>query len=167
MTSPSVVRMATEADAPALKQICALLHEENGLLPLDENVLEELIFSAVTGTPTPTFELPPKIGVIGDPGVIEGSICMRVGRMWYSQKLILEELWNFVHPSHRKSEHAKSLIEFSKKCQNAAGVPLLIGVLSTTRTKAKLRLYERQLGEMAGGFFLYSGDKVKANGNVR
>jgi hypothetical protein len=83
--------------------------------------------------------------------------------MWYSDDWILEEKAVFVDPNFRnKAErssqsvgHARRLVEFSKQVSDSLNVPLVIGVLSNTRTKAKVRLYERQFGEPAGAFFLY------------
>jgi hypothetical protein len=34
-------------------------------------------------------------------------------------------------------------------------MPLMIGVMSNSRTDAKVKLYERQFGNPAGSFFLY------------
>jgi hypothetical protein len=36
------------------------------------------------------------------------------------------------------------------------GIPLAIGVMSNTRTEAKIRLYERVFGAPAGVYFLYN-----------
>lgn len=97
------------------------------------------------------------IGVIGPEGALEGSIFLLISRFWYSRQKHLEELWTFVHPDHRKSAHAKTLIGFAKQCSDQMAVPLNIGVLSNERTEAKLRLYERQLGKPSGAFFFFNG----------
>ena len=63
----------------------------------------------------------------------------------------------FVHPDFRsaKGGRAKKLCEFSKSVSDELGIPLIIGVVSTDRTRGKVRLYERVFGEPAGAFFLY------------
>jgi hypothetical protein len=78
-------------------------------------------------------------------------------QMWYSNAWILEEKIIFVDPEFRnaKGGRARRLCEFSKKVSDDLGIPLMIGVLSSHRTAAKIKLYERQFGEPAGAFFLY------------
>lgn len=96
-------------------------------------------------------------GIIRDAdGKIEGFVVLRVGAMWYSDDLVVEEKVIFVHPDCRnaKGGRATKLIEFSKKVANTLGIPLIIGVLSHGRTEAKIRLYRRHFGEPAGAFFL-------------
>jgi hypothetical protein len=63
----------------------------------------------------------------------------------------------FVHPDYRaaKGGRARKLVEFAKKVSEKLEMPLMIGVLSNSRTDAKTRLYERQFGNPAGAFFLY------------
>jgi GNAT superfamily N-acetyltransferase len=94
------------------------------------------------------------IGVIGSVGALEAAIMLTVGSTWYSEEINLDEHFNFVDPAHRQSNHAKALISFAKHCASEAGIRLVIGVLSTKRTAAKIRLYERQLTP-AGAFFVY------------
>lgn len=95
------------------------------------------------------------IGVIGTSDNIEGAIYLLIGEFWYSTDKHLEEFFNFVRPEHRKSKHAQGLIAFAKELSDDS-LPLLIGVISTERTAAKVRLYRRQLGEPIGAFFFYN-----------
>jgi RPA family protein len=48
------------------------------------------------------------------------------------------------------------MIAFGKRCSDEINIPLVIGVVSNERTKAKMDLYRRQLGEPCGGYFVYS-----------
>ena len=99
------------------------------------------------------------VGVIGEPGKLEGGILLRVTEMWYSDDMIMEEKALFIHPEYRnaKGGRARRLCEFAKRSADSLGMPLLIGVLSNNRTVAKIRMYERQFGEPSGAFFLYNG----------
>jgi hypothetical protein len=99
------------------------------------------------------------VGVIGDPGKLEGAILLRISDVWYSDDRLLEEKAIFIHPDYRsaKGGRARRLCEFAKRASVMLEVPLLIGVLSNDRTQAKVRLYERQFGEQTGAFFLYNG----------
>lgn len=94
------------------------------------------------------------IGVIGPVGAVEAAIMLTVGSTWYSEDLNLDEHFNFVDPAHRASSHAKALISYAKHCADEIGIRLVIGILSTKRTAAKVRLYERQLTP-AGAFFVH------------
>lgn len=145
--APSVVRLATPADEPQLMELCRMLHDENGIFEIDEDMVLETIQQG-------TNKKGGIIGVIGTPEHIEGMIFMQVSNFWYSRQPYLVELFNFVHPDHRKSNHAKALIEFAKKC-TTNDLKLVIGIISNERTRAKVKLYERQLGQSAGAFFVY------------
>lgn len=94
------------------------------------------------------------IGVIGPIGALEACIMLTLGSVWYSEELSLDEHLNFVDPAHRASNHAKALISYAKYVAEQTGIRLVIGVLSTKRTAAKVRLYERQLTP-AGCFFIH------------
>lgn len=98
------------------------------------------------------------VGVIGEQGQeLEGFVLLRVGTMWYSDEPILEEKTVFVHPKFRKLSggRARKLCRFSKQVSDELGIPMIIGVLSNSRTGGKMRLYESEFGSPAGGFFLY------------
>ena len=71
-------------------------------------------------------------------------------------------LFRSVHPDHRKSDKAKQLMQFSKTASEGLSLDLTISVLSTDRTAAKVRLYQRQF-ENAGAFFLYRPASADTN----
>lgn len=147
MTSKSVVRLATPEDEAGIFHLCKLLHGENGLFPMDDELVEETIKNGITQNGG-------IIGLIGPPDALEGIIYLSISHFWYSRKPHLEELFNFVHPDFRRSDHAKALIDFAKSC-TSGNIRLVIGVVSNERTEAKVRLYERRLGKPAGAFFVY------------
>lgn len=98
------------------------------------------------------------VGVIGEPGKIEGGVLLRISEMWYSDERVLEEKAIFILPEYRnaKGGRARRLCEFAKRAAETLELPLLIGVLSNNRTEAKIKLYERQFGKPNGAFFLYN-----------
>lgn len=99
------------------------------------------------------------VGIIGEKGAqMEGAVLLRIGPMWYSDENVLEEKAIFIHPDYRaaKGGRAARLCEFSKHVADVMGIPLIIGVLSNSRTEAKVRMYSRQFGAPAGAFFLYN-----------
>lgn len=151
----SRVRAARPCDEDEIMAVCRRLHEENGLLHMSDDKVRQMLrraFNKEGGI----------VGVIGEPGHIEGAIYLMISTLWYSHTWILEELFNFVLPEHRKSTNAKDLVEFAKRASEEMGLPLIIGVLSNERTEAKVRLYERQLGKPSGAFFVHNLEKVVA-----
>jgi hypothetical protein len=102
------------------------------------------------------------VGVIGDIGKpLEAGILLRIEPMWYSDddKMHLVERTVFVHPDFRsaKGGRAAKLCEFAKNTSDRLNMPLMIGVLSTQKTEAKVRLYRRKFGEPSGAYWIYNG----------
>lgn len=129
--------------------MCKLLHEENGLFPMDEEKVRgtlKMAFERRGGT----------LGIIGKAGRIEAMIFMLFAQMWCTSSWHLEELFNYVRPEYRKSNNAKLLIQFAKQCAEELHLPLIIGVISNTRTEQKIKLYERQFSKPSGAFFTYN-----------
>ena len=144
------VRLAQKEDIPSLISLGRELHSENGFMPYSEKLHHEFVIRAVNKDRLIS-------GVIGPIGTVEAMIFMGIGRMWYSEFPHIEEFFAFVRKEYRKSNRAKALVEFAKRTADELDVPLLIGIISQQRTEAKIRLYSRQLGDMAGAFFLYNG----------
>jgi hypothetical protein len=145
------VRVAQPDDIHELMDVALSACSENGFINPDTNKLLEQIWAAVNldnGI----------VGVIGEPGKIEGAVLLRITDMWYSHDRVLEEKGIFILPKYRnaKGGRARRLCEFAKRAAEMLEVPLLIGVLSNHRTEAKVRLYERQFGKPTGAFFLYN-----------
>jgi len=146
----SVVRRATLADEEELMSLCRLLWAENGVLTLDEDRVKGILQKCLNPNGGGI------IGVIGKPGHIEGMICLIISQFWYSSDWILEELYSYIHPEHRKSPNARRLVAFAKAHATALDIPLFIGIISNTRTEAKVRLYRGELGQPAGAFFIHN-----------
>ena len=145
------IRIGTPHDLDELMALSLSASDENGFLKPSAYRLLEQLWPAVNQDNG-------LIGCIGKPGgVIEGAILLRIGTMWYSDDLVLEEKAIFIHPDYRaaKGGRAKKLCEFSKEVSDTLGIPLVIGVISNSRTEAKVRMYERQFGKPAGAFWLY------------
>lgn len=148
------VRFAEPCDFDDLMALCCALHEENGLFEMSRDRVREMLMKHFDMTGG-------MIGVIGPPGAIEGAIVMHMSQMWYSDDWLLEELFSYVRPEFRRSSNATDLIEFAKGCAERIGVPLLIGIISNTRTEAKVGLYRRRLGSPAGAFFVANAPQAR------
>lgn len=161
MSQQSIVRAATPADESEIWRLFRLLHTENGMFDISEEKVQDTIDRVLKpDTILPGDNGPRGIaGVIGEVGRLEGAIMLIFGTPWYSDVISLGERLNFVDPEHRNSNHAKTLISYAKHMIDQLRLSdndlrLVIGVLSTKRTAAKVRLYERQL-QPAGAFFVY------------
>lgn len=144
------VRVADPDDEDGIMKLGRLVESENGVFAMNEE--------RTRGVIRPSLYLSGGIvGVIGPKDNLEGVVVLRVSQYWYSDVSFLEEMCVFVHPDYRaaKGGRARKLVEFAKKVSESLGMPLMIGILSNSRTDAKTRLYERQFGPPAGAFFLY------------
>lgn len=153
MTESPSVRIGTAADVHKMMDLALSACDENGFVSPDPKKLLSEIWPALNLNKG-------IVGIIGDENSdkLEGAVLLRVGTMWYSNSQVLEEKAIFIHPDYRsaKGGRARRLCEFSKQAADSLSIPLIIGVLSNTRTEAKVRLYERQFGKPSGAFFLYN-----------
>lgn len=146
------VRTATLADEDGIMALCRANHAENGAHPFNEVHTRSQIRRVLSGQDGGV------IGVVGEEGALRACICILLDRVWYSDQHQLLELFNFVHPDHRRSTYAKQLLLFARRCADETGLDLTIGVLSDTRMEAKVRLYTRVFPK-AGEFFVYQPER--------
>lgn len=156
MPSPSIVRSAVPEDKPEVWRLLRLLHTENAMFKISDEKVDYYLDRFLHPHAITLDDTGPRgfIGVIGEVGALEGCIMLSIGSNWYSEEWSLDEFLNFVDPKHRSSQHSAALIDFAKNCADRIGIRLVIGVLSTRRTAAKVRLYERRL-TACGSFFLH------------
>jgi hypothetical protein len=152
MLTTSPVRKARLEDKPQIMEMCEENWKENGQFSLDLRKVEALIDRAFSGGGA-------IIGIVGK-DVIEGMLTLTINQFWYSSDWVLEETQNYVRPEYRRSTNAKDMIKFAQRCSDELGIPLVIGVVSNERTKAKMELYRRQLGDPVGGYYLYPRNSV-------
>lgn len=151
MSEEIKIRIGTPEDLDEIMKVAMVAAEENGFLNPNPAKLAAEIWPAL-------HQDHGIVGVIGKPGgMVEGCVLLRIGQMWYSDMMVVEERAVFTHPDFRnaKGGRARKLCEFSKKVADDLGIPLIIGVLSNHRTEAKVRMYERSFGKPSGAFFLY------------
>jgi hypothetical protein len=152
----TIVRTATKADEEGLIKLLRLMHAESGMFPLDDGEMRNTFaraFNREGGI----------IGVIGEPDDIRAGVFLLVSRFWYTKQFHFEDLFNFVHPDHRRTDYADSLIKFSRACSDKSGVPVILGVLTNKQVEAKVRLYRRRLGLPVGAVFAYNANWVSDN----
>lgn len=153
---PSVVRKAIPFDAPEVWRLFLQVHRENGLFSLAPHKVTTFMDRALHPERIPAWDTGPRaqIGVIGSPGRLEAVAFVLLSSFWYSDEIHLEELLVYVDPECRKSNHAKSCVNWMKGLSDSLKVPLLTGIISKERTAAKIRLYDRFLPRI-GAFYFY------------
>lgn len=146
-----VIWLTGPQDVDEVMRLAIAASDENGFLPADPRKLLEGIWPALNRD----HGLCAAIGRKG--GAIEGVILLNVGQMWYSRSPIVEERAIFIDPDYRsaKGGRAARLAEYAKSVADGLELPLVIGVLSNERTRAKVRMYGRIFGEPSGAFFIY------------
>ncbi len=158
MPCNSVVRVAKPADRQEVWRLFLQSHNENGQFTLAPEKVDWIMSRALNPEMIPDWDTGARsvIAVIGPPGALEALALMSVDTYWYTNERHLGEYLVYVDPEQRKSGHARALVEWMKHQSDITGLPLLTGVISNTRTEAKVRLY-RRLVPYVGAFFLYRG----------
>ena len=150
---PKTVRMASPADELDVFNLLKMDLDANAahVSPIDN---EKVMLMIQAGT----RQRGGFVGVIGKPAV--AVVIMTSCQWWWSNGWYLNEIVNFVHPDHRKSNHANDLLDFCKWAadEQTRGfgyrVWLVAGVFGAKRIHAKIALYRRKFWQ-AGAAFLY------------
>ncbi len=163
MTCPSIVRVARPEDRPEIWRLFLSGHRENGQFNLAPEKVDFFLSRALHPDMIAPWDAGPRgvIGVIGDVGRLEGLVMVFISTFWYSHDRHLEEHLVYVDPECRRSFHARALIRWMKEQSDITGLPLMTGVISNERTKAKTDLYGRMLPKV-GEFFLYRSGQATA-----
>ncbi len=165
-TDFSFVRLAGAEDEGDLLSLLKEAHKEAGPrtrtnepLPFSEPKVVTAIREATRRNPSDPEGSLAWAGIIGPPGGIAGSLCVTVSAPWFSESSCLHEKWFFVHREFRRSNASRLLLSFAKAISDTLIQydPLLLGVNSTERTEAKMRLYEKLPGcTLIGGMYQYN-----------
>jgi hypothetical protein len=151
------IRIADTDDFQELFRVCCLLHRENGQHEFSEPRSSAFIWRGCNKDNA-------VIGVIGPSDNIKAIIYLEVQQIYYSDEIQLGEAFAFVRADCRKTDFAKKLVRFAKKCAEESGVCLMIGIISDHKLEAKRRLYERELP--LGGYFYNYRPKSKSEQNA-
>jgi hypothetical protein len=148
------LRLGTPEDVHEVMKLAIAAAEENGLVNASAELLLRTVWPCLNGDHG-------LVGCIGKRGgsEIEGMVVLNIGTLFYSPEPALEEKVVYVRPEFRNATggRARKLCEFSKSAADKLQLPLIIGVFSSTSTRAKCDLYRRIFGEPAGLYFLYGG----------
>lgn len=95
------------------------------------------------------------IGVVGDPGKLQGSVFVSVVEPWLEDGAYLTETWSYIIPDCRRGNVGAALLEFCMALADELELSFLNATMSRN-VGAKFRLYERRLGQPIGSLFRYS-----------
>jgi len=147
------VRESVPEDFDEIMRLSLAAAAENALSAPDIQLVTDEVLSGITRNGG-------VIGVIGSPAGtrLEGMIILKLSSMWYNLDPIIQDNAIFVDPDFRsaKGGRARKLAEWAKLTSEKLGIPLAIGVMSNSRTEAKIRLFERVFGPPAGVYFLHN-----------
>jgi hypothetical protein len=157
--APSEVRIAGPEEEADIMAMCFELWRENGLFSYSEAKVRAILrrsFERKGGM----------VAVVGPPGKLEAMICLLIDQYYYTDDWNLNEVWNYVRPAYRRSQHAKTMVQWAKGMADHLKLRLFIGVVSNERTEAKIRMYRRVFGEPAGGYFVYTPKVLYSSGQA-
>ena len=144
------VRVGTPEDVHPLMTLALAACDDNGVgKPNPEKLLRE-IWPALNRDHG-------IVGIIGETGKpLEAAILLRIEPLWYTDEPSVIERSLFVHPDFRaaKGGRASKLCDFAVSVRDALKIPMFIGIMSSERTEAKVRLYERKFGKPAGAYWI-------------
>ena len=153
--TPSIVRIAKPWDAPEIWRLFLQMHRENGIFSLSPLKVTNLMSRALYPQDIPPDDTGPRaqIGIIGLSGRLEAVVLVSISSAWYSDDLHLTDHVFYVDPECRASNHANALIDWLKNLADSLGLPLVTGIFSTTRTAAKIRLFDRKFPRIGATYF--------------
>jgi len=150
----NALRIATTDDFQEIFRICCLHHAENGQHSFNELKVREIIWRGVRQDRALS-------AVIGPHDNIKAMILLTIEEVYYSDDYEIVERWTYVRPDCRRSDFAKRLLAFAKKCAEETGLFVSIGIVSDIKLAAKRRLYERTLP--LGGYWFTIRPETRAS----
>jgi GNAT superfamily N-acetyltransferase len=135
-TNQHKIRVATWDDAPQLWQLAWLAHRENGLFPLSQPKVKQLLTDLID-------QRRGVVAVIGGT-ILEACVWVTIGEgSWYTTSLSVADALLFVHPDYRGGLHAVRLLAWMKRFARDRQLPWMTAVVSKRRTQAKCKLYRK------------------------
>lgn len=140
-----MMRVAVPSDVDSIFDLLKLMHEEVGVLTVDE--------SKALGTIRTIVDTRQCL-VSTEAGQIVGSLGLTFAEpAWYSTDRGLVDKWFYIHPDHRGGTHAQDLILTAKRLARIADVPLWVGVSATKKTVRKMLFLEKYMHPFGGMFY--------------
>jgi GNAT superfamily N-acetyltransferase len=140
------VGYAERGDLPRVLDLLRTMHAETQAVPLVEDRMIRFVLDV--------FERG-AIGVSWNSRAEIVGVCGLVpDAPWFSDRIMVRDVWLFVAPAARREPHARALLRWAKTYARALGAPLVVEVQGGRRTAAKVRLYRRELGPVVGATWM-------------
>jgi|KBSMisStandDraft_5_1062788.scaffolds.fasta_scaffold00041_36 hypothetical protein len=135
---PPGIRLVQPGDERPLFDLCMEAYRENGWGGCDPTAVREVLGKAIAHDGM-------IMAVIPGPDRLEAVIGFQPARNWYGDagSWYYVELLVFVHPLHRKSRHAVTLMRFAKWFEAIAEAPVLICSMPRGDAERKRRFFSR------------------------
>lgn len=146
---PDGLRVATVGDEDRVYALFVMAHAENGYGDMDPIIVKAMIERGCRGESI-------VIAIVDGVDRIEAVIALHPERRWYSSDAF-ENWYNtdlliYVHPLHRRSQHAAKLFWFAKWWAKQSGMPTVLGVVPRDDLAEKEKLFSRY-GKRIGGWY--------------
>lgn len=133
----AVTRKAdSDDDVRAVFNLLMIMHDEQGMAPLDPVKTMQRIYDAVFGG---------SCFVVDGDDCLVGSIGLVVADYWYSMDKYLTDRWFFVRKEARNGSVGKALLIAARGEAETHGLPLFVNVTNPTRRYGKI-------GDLVGFF---------------
>ncbi len=151
-TCPPGIRPIRPGDERGVFDLCMEAYRDNGWGGIDPTEVRSVIAKAIAGE---LFI----IWIIPGPERIEAVIGFQPARNWYGDAAswYYQELVVFVHPSHRRSRHAATLLKFARWFEGVANAPVLICLMAREGQERKRKLLGRYGRECTNVFMIGDG----------
>jgi hypothetical protein len=150
---PKGVRIAQPNDEQRIYDLCCIMHAENGYGEMDPDIVRLTIMKA-------TERKGNIIAFIDGPERVEAAIGLQPIKPWYCAdkptSWYWSELFLYVHPLYRRSNHASKLFHFAKWWEAEMRMPVMLGLMPRADLPGKEKLFARH-GRHVGSFYLIGG----------
>jgi hypothetical protein len=145
---PDYIRIANPGEDDSIFSILSDFHAENGVFSLCERKVRERIAQGLAAKGDAV------ILVIDGNDEIAASVGLGMGEAWYTEEWSINEYWFYVRPAYRHSHFDQDLVNTIQALSDRWKLAGTVGVTSTHRTEAKMRLFARRM-KMIGGLFAH------------
>lgn len=153
---PSGLRFAEPGDERRLYDLFVMAHSENGMGDVDPETVRAVIVKGCAHEDV-------AIALADGPERIEAAIGLHPVKRWYSTDAVSnwysEDLLIYVHPLHRRSRHARALLQFAQFWAEKSEMPVVLGLMPKDDFEGKEAFFER-FARRVGGIYMIGGEKM-------
>ncbi len=151
------VRTAWHQDKADIIGLLQRMHDEVGWFPLSEtrmiDSIDELLNHGM-------------VLLLEDDGGVIGSAGLLAAHLWYSEAVILQDRWLYIHDRHRSKAGFEELLKACQQYARHVNLPLILGVWTINGSKKKERLFGGYMEQLCRGYqFVPVGGQFMSRGS--